>query len=131
MLLSKGQAQIVEKLLLEPLDVNGLMEVTGLSSSFIRNAVKYLEAAGRVEKVDKRLPYIYRIPLDSPLIKQKELIEYYKEKLLAKDKSNTIVAMLIKAPVTEWVTYSDDLEAAAYAIRELDGQGKLIETLED
>lgn len=129
--LTKGQIAIIDILMLEPMDVQGLKELTHLSDSFVRNTVRYLEVAGQIEKVDNRVPYIYRIPVDDPRVKKKALIETYEQKIMTRDKSNTIVNMLMKAPVNMWPELADDLEAAAYAIRNLDNEGKLIETLDN
>jgi hypothetical protein len=83
-----------------------------------------------VEKVDKRIPYIYRIPDNNPLVRNHKLIKEYRTKLINKDSSNTIVNMLMKAPTNEWVDIANDLESAAIAIRQLDTEGLLLETLE-
>ena len=133
--LTKGQALIVEKLMLEPLDVQGLMEVTDLSSSFIRNQLRYMEATGQVEKVDKRIPHIYRIPVDNPLLRQKAAIEEYVKALATLTADTETIDPVLKLykriSKAKWLALADEMEASAIAVRKLNSQGKLIETLAD
>jgi DNA-binding transcriptional ArsR family regulator len=131
--LNKGQEIILDSLLESSKSINDLVLATDLSDSYVRNTVKYLEASGQVEKVDMRTPYIYRIPLDDPRVKLKELVQLYETKLIARDMGNSIVKFLIelKLPKDRWPEMADDFEAAAIAIRNLNKQRKLVPTLED
>ena len=128
--MSKGQNKILDTLMEKPKSIQDLIYDTGLSMSFIRLQLKYLEASAQVEKVDDRVPYLYRIPTTSPRMRQRELISLYRVKILEMDKDNSIVKMLSQAPKNQWITIADDLEATAIAIRNLDSEGLLIETLE-
>lgn len=128
--MSKGQNKILDSLMEEHLDVNGLISRTGLSASFVRNSLKYLESTGQVEKVDKRIPYMYKIPLDNPLIRQKESVAMYEEELLDPQANEKLINMMKKIPKADWLIAADAMEACSIAIRNLYEKGLLLETLE-
>lgn len=130
--MSKGQNKILDTLLTNgPKSIQDLLYDTGLSISFIRLQLKYLESAGQVEKVDQRVPHIYRIPPENPIIKRQKLIEEYKTDLLGPDRTDRFVVWLNKFPKSEWIEMVPNLEALAVAITRLDEEGQLIDTLED
>ena len=128
--MSKGQNKILDSLMEEHLDVNGLISRTGLSASFVRNSLKYLESTGQVEKVDKRIPYMYKIPLDNPLFRRQKLVEDYKRDLLTQENPDSLIVFLNKFPKSKWIEFVPNLEALSIAIARLDEEGKLIETIE-
>lgn len=130
--MSKGQNRILDSLMKENLDVNGLIEVTQLSDSFVRNSLKYLESTGQVEKVDKRVPYMYRIPPDNPLIRNQRIVEEYKQDLMDKNRETDTLGRFVQGiPKEHWLTMADNFELMSAAIKKLEAEGLLFETLED
>lgn len=128
--MSKGQDKLLDALMKEPMDVNRLIDATCLSASFVRNSLKYLESTGQVEKVDSRVPYIYRIPPNNPLIRYYHLIEDYKKDLIYKPKADSFTEFMNTIPKEQWIEIIPNLEALAIAITTLHEEGKLTSTLE-
>jgi hypothetical protein len=104
---------------------------TKLSESYIRTQIRILEESGRVEKVDQRQPYIYRVPANHPSILHKELVKEYKAQLIdpKRETKSQIIIGARTLPKGELPKLADSLEAIAEAIRQLDTEGKLIDTL--
>lgn len=130
--MSKGQNKILDTLLTNgPKSIQDLLYDTGLSISFIRLQLKYLESAGQVEKVDQRIPHIYRIPPENPIIKRQKLVEDYKRDLPTQENPDRFMVFLSKFPKSQWIDMVPNFEALAVAITRLDEEGQLIDTLED
>ena len=129
--INKGQEVVLDTLLVKQMSIVELVAATDFSDSYIRMTLKYLEAMGQVEKVDNRVPFVYRIPLNDPKVKLREMVTQYEIELLNKETQVGIAKAVQKIPKNQWVDISDDYEAVAMAIRNLDKQGKLVETLED
>lgn len=126
---SKGQEKILETLDEKPRTVMELIEVTYLSDSFIRNTIRIMEQTGQVEKIDTRVPYVYRIALNSPRMRLKEKIQQAKQDLIAETPFNPLTKFLREKEKEKWPVWADTMEAIALAVRELESEGKLIETL--
>lgn len=126
---SKGQEKILETLDEKPRTVMELIEVTYLSDSFIRNTIRIMEQTGQVEKIDTRVPYVYRIALNSPRMRLKEKIQQAKQDLIAETPFNPLTKFLREKEKEKWPVWADTMEAIALAVRELEAEGKLIETL--
>lgn len=128
--MGNGKNYILDALMEEPMSIEDLKNRTGLSDSYVRNTVRYMESKGSVEKVDKRIPYMYRIPVDNPLIKHHKIVKEYKETLISGKDLDTITEFIRKCPKSAWIEMIPNLEAAAVAITQLNEEGRLIETLE-
>lgn len=128
--LNSGQTAIMECLAVKPMTIQQLKGETFLSDSYVRLQLKTLEYQGCVEKTDERTPYIYQIPKDNPYAIIRKLTKEYKESLLTKDPTDDVDKWLKKYPKTQWPNIADNMEAASTAIRELNKEGKLIETLD-
>jgi len=126
---SKGQERILETLDEKPRTIMELIEVTYLSDSFIRNTIRILEQTGQVEKIDSRVPYVYRIALNSNRMRLKEKIQQAKNDLLAETPVNPLSKFMKEKDKDKWPLWADAMEAIAIAIKELEAEGKLIETL--
>ena len=123
--------QVLLEALAEPMSIQDLAGTTKFSVSYVRTQLKILESAGRVERVDNRMPYIYRMPLDSPLMKHKARIQKYKAALIGDiEADNSVILLLQKAPREQWPEIAEELRAIAESIDMLNGEGRLIQTLE-
>jgi len=128
--MSNGQQKVIEQLLVAPATIQELMERTYLSDSFVRNTVRFLETTGQVEKTDNRVPYVYKIPENNPLIRKREEIAIAKRELLSEEEPiSHFIKLFHKKPKENWPQYADTMEIIAIAIKELQAEGKLIETL--
>lgn len=126
---SKGQQAIFDTLLEKPRTINQLMEVTYLSDSFVRNTIRFMEQTGQVEKIDDRVPYVYKIAENSTAVKEIRIAEDYKKNIMAGKASDPIEKMLASIPKSTWLTAAMGMRAMSKAIEELNAEGKLIETL--
>jgi hypothetical protein len=127
---SKGQQAIFDTLMDKPMTIMQLMEVTYLSDSFVRNTVKFLEQTGQVEKVDDRVPFMYRVSEKSNAAKESKLCKGYKLALINSESTDSLDRWFISSvPKNFWNTMPVNLRAMAKAIEELESEGKLIETL--
>ena len=104
---------------------------TGLSNNYVRVQLRFMEQAGLIEKVDERLPIIYQLSANNPIVKNMDAIKSAKASLLAPpmDTDHPLVAMLKKIPKKNWHKWPEGLETIANAIKELEAEGKLVETL--
>lgn len=124
------QMTLMEALDKKPMGVKDIVQELGASESYIRNQIKLLEETDRVEKVDQRFPYMYRVPKDSPVLKHKAAVTKAKADLMSSDESaNPFVKVIKKAPRKDWHKAVESLEIISEAIRQLDAEGKLIDTL--
>lgn len=121
----------------ETLTANGSLPIveiarnTGTSVGYARNQLSSMEIAGTIERVDQRVPIFYKINPNDPALKYKEDIKQAKRMLLAAldDKDNDLIKLLKKVPRNRLKNWADPLEVVAHAIRELDKEGKLVDTL--
>jgi hypothetical protein len=130
MKMGNGKNNILDALMEEPMSIEDLKNRTGLSDSYVRNSVRHMELQGSVEKVDKRVPYMYRIPLDNPLMRHRELVKDYKKTLLTGEDLDDISKFVRNYPKNIWIDIVPNLEAVAIAITRLNEEGLLLETLE-
>lgn len=129
--LTSPQILMLESLSIAPLSVVELSEQTGMSASHVRAQIKLLEVAGRIERVDSRMPYIYRIPASSPFLKYRDKVGKYREILgRDKDSDNSFVKLLRKAPKEQWPELANDLRAIVETIDQLESDNLLVDTLE-
>lgn len=128
--MGKGKDYILDALMESPLSIEGLKTRTGLSDSYVRNTVRFMESKGQLEKVDQRIPYMYRVPPSNPALKLREAIKAYEEELLNPQSNADLINLLKKVPKNGWVEAADEMEACAIAIRNLHERGLLIETIE-
>lgn len=129
--LTSPQILILESLSITPLSVAKLSTDTGLSASYLRSQIKLLEVTGRIERVDDRMPYIYRVPATSPFLQYRDKVSKYRE-ILARDgdSDNSFVKLLRKAPKEHWPAIANDLRALVETIDMLESDGRLVDTLE-
>lgn len=125
------QLQVFELLEAKPSSVMDIVEATKLSESYVRGQLKLMEETGRVEKVDERLPYVYRIPEDSPVVVMKQKVKEYKKLLLSPttETDKTLVIQLRAVPKAQWSKVAIEMQAIAETIHQLDSEGLLIDTL--
>lgn len=124
------QLALMEALEKEPMGVKDIVSKLNVSETYVRGQIKLMEETGRIEKVDLRYPYIYRVPPNSPVIKHREQLASAKADLISKDESKNAFAKVIKAyPKKDWPKAAESLEVLIEAIRQLDSEGKLIDTL--
>jgi len=127
----KTQDAILDLLKDKPSPVLELASKTATSPGYIRTQLKALEAANIVRRVDDRQPFYYEINPDSHMIKNKELVTKAKAMLMNPDPEHgNWVAKKMKAiDKAQWEEGAGMLEAFAQAIKELDKEGKLVDTL--
>lgn len=128
---SSFQLQVMELLETKPASIVDIMEATKLSESYIRGQIKLMEETGRVEKVDERLPYMYRIPEDSPVVVMKQKVKEYKKLLMnpTTETDKTLVVQLRAVPKAQWAKIAVEMQAIAETIHQLDSEGLLVDTL--
>lgn len=126
------QSTILEFLTTKPMRVDEIVSATATSAGYIRTQLKAMEAAGMVKRVDDRMPFIYTIGDGKSVAdKDNEAVAKAKKQLLAESKdSDTFVSdYLKKYPKSKWLGAADMLIAFGHALKELDDEGKLIDTL--
>ena len=129
--INSPQQAIIEALIEQPSTVMDLVERTGFSASFIRTQISSLDTAGRITRVDDRMPYLYHVPDDHPLKLHRERIQRSKLALIGEvETENSIIQLIKSAPREQWPSISNELKAISEAIEMLNGEGKLIDSLE-
>lgn len=129
--INSPQQMIIECLIETPATVLDLVERTGFSASFIRTQISNLDASGRIARVDSRMPYMYHVPDDHPLKLHRERIQRSKLALIGEiETENSIIQLIKSAPKEQWPSISNELKAISEAIEMLNGEGRLIDTLE-
>lgn len=129
--LTQPQIVMLESLSLVPMTIADLANETRFSTSYIRAQIKILEATGKIERVDNRQPFIYRVPTTSPFLQYRDKVAKYKEILGNEAKTdNSFVQLIRKAPKSQWPDIANELRAIVETIDILDNEGRLIETLE-
>ena len=132
MKLTQPQQVICESLIAEAATIVEIANNTRFSTSYVRAQIKQLEIYGRVEKVDKRQPYMYQLTKDNPFILVRDRIDKYRN-LLENNSApteNSFVALLRSADKEDWPEIADELRAIVEVIDMLESDGKLINTLE-
>jgi hypothetical protein len=132
MKLTQPQQVICESLLAEPATIVDIATNTRFSNSYVRAQIKQLETYGRIEKVDNRQPYMYRLSPDNPYTKLKDRLEKYRGLLedIESPTENSFVKLLRQADKEDWPDIADELRAIVEVIDMLEVEGKLINTLE-
>jgi len=132
MRLTQPQQVICEALISEPQTVTELANNTQFSTSYIRAQIKHLEGYGRIEKVDKRQPYMYQLSKDNPYVMMRDKLDKYRFLLENANTptENTFVKLLRQADKEDWPNIADELRAIVEVIDMLEVEGKLINTLE-
>lgn len=129
--LTPPQQVILESLIETPATVEDLKERTGYSASFIRGNISTLMVTGRITKVDSRMPYLYHVPADSPIAVYRDKIARSKLALVGEiEAENSVISLIKQSPREHWPAIGQELKAIAEAIEMLQGEGKLIDTLE-
>lgn len=115
----------------DKMSVNQVASATGLSLNYVRVQLRFIEQAGIIEKVDDRLPIIYKLAPNSPVVKNHEKIDHAKRALLADsvDEKNNMAVFIRKFPKNMWPEIAKALEIYSVAIKDLDADNKLIDTL--
>ncbi len=132
MKLTSAQRLICDTIIDVPMGIAEIQAETNLSASYIRTQVKILEMNGRIEKVDNRQPFIYRVPKESVLYSLRDRIQKY-FRLLSDPKAetdNSFVTLLRQVDKDEWPAIADELKAIVEVIEHLESQGKLTPSLE-
>lgn len=132
MKLTQPQQVICEALLAEDMTIADIANNTRFSSSYIRAQIKQLEGYGRIEKVDQRQPYMYRLSPDNPFVLMKDKLNKYRGLLEDYDTptDNSFVKLIRQADKEDWPVVADELRAIVEVIDMLESEGKLINTLE-
>jgi hypothetical protein len=132
MKLTQPQQVICESLIAEAATITEIANNTRFSTSYVRAQIKQLETNGRIEKVDKRQPYMYQLTKDNPFVLVKDRIDKYRYLLENIDAptENSFVKLLRQADKEDWPTVADELRAIVEVIDMLEADGKLINTLE-
>lgn len=132
MKLTQPQQVICEALLAEALTIADIANATRFSTSYIRAQIKQLEGYGRIEKVDQRQPYMYKLSAENPFVLMKDKLEKYRWLLETPDSptENSFVKLLRQADKEDWPVIADELRAIVEVIDQLEVEGKLINTLE-
>lgn len=124
------QSAIMELLNIEPMGVNDLASKTATSTGYIRTQLKAMEAARMVERVDNRMPFIYKVAPKKDPSEHTELIATMKIRLMGTEKdSNPIVELIKTSPRKLWEPLITSLVVMSAAIQELKDEGKLVDTL--
>ena len=131
MKLTQPQQLICEHLLTEQMTVADIVSATRLSASYVRAQIKMMEQYGRIEKVDNRQPYLYKLTDNNPFIVLKDKLSKYKNLLTTDERTdNSFVILLRQAPKEDWPVIADELRAIVEVIDNLEMEGKLVDTLE-
>src|SRR5215217_7090616 len=109
-----------------------ILEITahsGASEGYVRNQLRYMEQTGLIERVDNRTPIYFRVSPNSPIRKHEQRIAEYKQRLITGDaKGNAVLTLVLSNPKKEWLDAIPAFEATAQAIKELEAEGKLVDT---
>lgn len=122
----------MELLVEEPMPVNTIAARLAISPGYIRTQLKAMEIGGLVERVDDRLPYYYRNSPRNILVEQAAAILKRKKQLMLpidEDKDDRLIQMLKSKPKSKWLAGAEELEIIAAAIKQLDSEDKLHDTL--
>lgn len=130
MKLTKPQILILESISLVPMTIADLANETRLSNSYVRAQIKILEATGKLERVDERQPFMYRVPTESPFLRYRDKVAKYRDILGNDSKTdNSFVTLIRKAPKDQWPGLADEMRAIVETIDYLETQGRLVDTL--
>lgn len=128
--LSPIQVKILDEVNGNAKTVKELAEILGVSATYARIQVQNLESAGRVTKLDNRMPYVYLLNTQDPAYLYENTIKEYRFTLMNDiPTENSVILGLRGVPKAQWPEYANKLVALAEAIRLLQGEGKLIDTL--
>lgn len=128
--LSPVQVTIMDMLAEKPMSAKELGTAIKVSDTYARIQVQRLESAGRVTKIDTRIPYVYRINENDPASRFDKLIKKMRFELMTDvPTDNSVIVGLRTVPKEQWPDFADKLAALSEAIRLLDGEGALFDTL--
>lgn len=113
----------------ENLSVNAIAAKTGLSINYVRVQLRFMEQSGVIEKVDERLPIIYKVSPTNMLVRNADAIANAKKDLLSDNGDNDMGKFIKKFPKKYWPDAANAMDAYSAAIRELESDNKLIDTL--
>lgn len=126
----RTQEAIIELLEKESLPIAKIAGALAISEGYIRTTIKSMELTGMVEKVDDRLPYYYRISESRAHIDRDRVNKLKKQLMLPlEDKDGKLITMLKDKSKSLWVAAAEELDAISAAIKELDSEDKLHDTL--
>lgn len=108
-----------------------IVRMSGASEGYVRNQLRAMESAGTIERVDNRVPIYYRINPKSPAMRHKEAVDNAKKTLLAPiaDNEHPMLKIIKKQNKGTWASFIQTFEVLAEAIRQLDEDNKLVDTL--
>lgn len=113
---------------LGPQTVKELAESTGYSTSFIRVQVDLMGNELKADK--KRQPFVYDVADHSPELKYMSDVRKVRDQLVGKaEVTNSFVKVFKSQRKETWQDVAYVLECTARAIRELELDGELIDTL--
>lgn len=131
MIHNRSQKEILDSLLLNgPQTVKQLAASTGISIPMVRRETEVLFKVAEVKCDKSRQPYLFEANEFAPSLKQKEDIRKAREQLMGTRQRNDFVKIIIGQRKEKWVDIAYILECTAKAIRELETDGELIDTLE-
>lgn len=129
---------VIELTANEPLQATDIASKTALSIGYVRTQLRLMELSGVIERVDNRTPIFYRPSANSSVAMRmaetariQEAVDNAKRALqtpLTEDE-NSLLKMIKKTPKGNWPDLISPFEILAEAIKQLDSEGKLVDTL--
>lgn len=112
--------------------VDEIVADTNISDSSVRNNLRLLVVKGEILLDKKRQPFTYSLNQESETIEWRRAVTQAKRILLNPegDINNPTLKILKDTPRREWQTMRKVYLQLAEAIKEMDDEGKLIDTLE-
>lgn len=131
MALDKSQRAIVNSLLEKPQTIRQLLLSTGLSDTTIRQNLKVLVKLKELDMDTERQPYLYSVSEHSTEFQNRAAIDKAKAQLKQSDANNVhpFIKPLRMIPKETWADAANTYASIADAIRELEADGELIDTL--
>lgn len=133
MALDRSQRKVINALIERPQTIRQLAITLGASESYLRIQLKMLEKGKEVTLDKERQPYVYSVPDTSPELRLRRALDDAKRILKAEtlpENSDPIYKRIRNSKKEAWIDFAEFFEVMAQAIRELEADGELIDTLE-
>lgn len=133
MALDRAQRKIIDVLLDRPQSVKQLLVTTGYSITYLRNNLKEMVRDREIILDKERQPYLYSVSETSPELRLRRHVDQLKNQLTASELpegSDPLIKRFRNVKKETWTDFAEYLEVLIRAVRELEKDGELIDTLE-
>lgn len=120
---------ILDSLLDQPKTIRGIVSSTGLSDSTVRQTLKVLTKLKEVRVDTERQPYMYEVSPESETATTRASVDKAKAQLMGEESSNKVMQAIKGYRREQMPELANVLDVISAAIRELEADGQLIDTL--